>query len=429
MTSTFFRVQRLAFGTLIVLCTAFVFLVWNATRPAETLPTLEQLPTPRPDDLAADKITLHAYPSLSYGIQAFLWWDGSVRGGDLEYLRLMRFAYVKQIFGWKDIQPISADQFDWSIADGVMAEAEYRGVKMIARLSLPPDWALRTPTSADEPPFDADAFGHFCGALAARYKGRISGYQVWNEPNLAREWHDNPPNATAYVRLLSACNNAIKAADPAGIVISAGLAPTGTGLPLAIPDEDYLWQLYAAGMAGYYDVLGVHAPGYKSPPETSPDDPGLNGSRWQAFRHVEDIRAIMVANGEAHKQIAILELGWTTDSRETITDAKGEQVVNPYRWHAVTEAEQAKYLVDAYAYAGQHWRPWVGLIITIYIGDRSWTPDKEEYWWSIIEPNYYPRVKQALIDLANMARYINDTEYEPPQDPAAQWYQPLPPRQ
>jgi hypothetical protein len=300
---------------------------------------------------------------------------------------------------------------------------------VIARLSKPPDWALRTPTTAAEAPFDVDGFGRYCGALAERYKGRISGYQVWNEPNLTREWHDNPPNAKAYVSLLAACHRAIKAADPAAIVISAGLAPTGTGLPLAIPDEEYLWQLYQAGIANYYDVLGIHAPGYKSPPETPPDDPALDGNRWQAFRHVEDIRAIMVANDEAHKQIAILELGWTTDIRDTITDAQGEQSANPYRWHAVTEEEQARYLVGAYTYAGKHWRPWVGLIVTIYIGDRSWTADKEEYWWSIIEPNYYPRVKPALLELANMERYINDTEYLPPQDPAALWYSPLPPRE
>jgi hypothetical protein len=72
----------------------------------------------------------------------------------------------------------------------------------------------------------------------------------------------------------------------------------------------------------------------------------------------------------------------------------------------------------------------MGLVSAIYIGDRRWTPDKEEYWWSILEPAFYPRVKPALIELANMERYVNDTEFIPTQDGAAssKWYQPLPPR-
>lgn len=395
-----------------------------------TQTTKSGTPTARPIDLGADKVTNHAFPSLSYGIQAFLWWDASVRGADLEYLRLMRFGYVKQIFGWQDIEPLSPDQPDWSVADEVVAETEYRGIKLVARLGKPPDWALRTPPTPQDSPFDLQAFGQYCGALAGRYKGRIVAYQVWNEPNLNREWNNNPPNAAAYVKLLAACYTAIKAADPAAIVISAGLAPTGTGLPIAIPDEDYLWQLYQAGIAPYYDVLGLHAPGYKSPPETPPDDPSLNGNRWQAFRHVEDMRAIMVANGEAAKQVAILELGWTTDTRETIKDADGKDIPNPYRWHAVTEEQQAQYMVGAYIYAGKHWRPWMGLMSAIYIGDRRWTPDREEYWWAIIEPHFYPRIKQAFVDLANMERYIDD-QFIPTQDGAAssKWYTPMPPRQ
>ena len=44
---------------------------------------------------------------------------------------------------------------------------------------------------------------------------------------------------------------------------------------------------------------------------------------------VEDMREIMVENGDAEKQVAILEMGWTLDE------------VNPeYAWFAVDEATQ-----------------------------------------------------------------------------------------
>ena len=111
----------------------------------------------------------------------------------------------------------------------------------------------------------------FCGVLADRYKGRIAAYQVWNEPNLSREWGNRPPDAAGYVGLLKACSDAIRAADPAAIIISAGLAPTGTYDDSAHPDDIYLQAMYDAGFQHYVDAVGMHAPGF-SAPEVAPED-------------------------------------------------------------------------------------------------------------------------------------------------------------
>src|SRR5690606_9295569 len=162
------------------------------------------------------------------------------------------------------------------------------------------------------------------------------------------EWGGRSPNAEGYVSLLRTCSQAIRAADPDAIVISAGLAPTGTVSPEVIPDMLYLRQMYDAGAAAWFDVLGLNAPGYGNPPEMSPEDAAAeDGHRWMSFRHVEDMRAIMVDEGDAAKQIAILELGWTT--------APADDPV--YGWHAVDEETQAAYLVGAYRWAAEHWRP------------------------------------------------------------------------
>ena len=109
-------------------------------------------------------------------------------------------------------------------------------------------------------------------------------------------------------------------------------------------------------------MLGVNAPGYKAPPEMSPDEVAAKvrsgGQRFFAFRHVEDIRDIMEKYGDADKQIAILEIGWTTDP------------IHPeYAWHAVTEQQQADYLVRAYQYAYEHWSPWIGLMSMLTLAD------------------------------------------------------------
>jgi hypothetical protein len=57
-----------------------------------------------------------------------------------------------------------------------------------------------------------------------------------------------------------------------------------------------------------------------------------------------------------------------------------------YSWFAVSEAQQAEYLVGAYKWAREHWRPWVGIINTIYIADPHWVPEQEQYWWAITTP-------------------------------------------
>jgi polysaccharide biosynthesis protein PslG len=187
------------------------------------------------------------------------------------------------------------------------------------------------------------------------------------------------------VELLRLSYAAIKAADPNAMVISAGLSPTGTSSNEAQPDDTYLEDMYAAmrgNSDGHFDVLGAHGAGFLSSPETDPAvvaaDPALGGHRFMAFRHVEDLRAIMVEYGDEDKQVALLEFGWTSDPR---TDS-------PYHWHAVSEEIKADYMVRAYQYAKENWSPWIGVMSLIYVSDPDWTPEDEQYWWSVTDPSY-----------------------------------------
>jgi hypothetical protein len=224
----------------------------------------------------------------------------------------------------------------------------------------------------------------------------VKAYQVWNEPNLAREWGGWSPDPTRYVELLRACYVGIKSADPDALVISAGLSPTGNGPPEAMPDTEYLIGMYEAGAAPYFDLLGVHAPGFLYPPEISPEEVAAkhDGHRFFCFRHVEDMREIMVRYGDGDKQVAVLEMGWTTDP------------VHPgYAWFAVTEEQKADYLVRAFRYAKEHWSPWIGLMTVISIADPRWSEEDEQYWWAITEPGWpETRVRPAYEALRKMEK-------------------------
>jgi hypothetical protein len=298
------------------------------------------------------------------------------------------FGWLKQEFAWRDIEGVDDDRFDWLRSDQIVDAAENAGLQLLARLDRPPLWSQEADSALREngPPANLQDFGDFCRVIAARYRGRIAAYQVWNEPNLSREWGEQPPDPLTYTELLKVCYEGIKVADPTAIVISAGLAPTGTYTETAMPDTMFLQRTYDAGAASFFDVLGINAPGFRASPEVSPDEAAITQEygrgRWFTFRHVEDMRAIMVANGDGNKQIAILEMGWTLD-----------QVHPDYSWFAVDEQMQADYLVRAYQYAAEHWQPWVGLMTTIYIADPAWTPEKhEQWWWSIVLPDGTPRL-------------------------------------
>ena len=382
---------------LAILAALLVLLACCATgAPAPTpAPTPPPTPTAVPD-LVGNEPVVPSFASPDYGIHVFMWWKPDTALRDIGLVQAMGFRWVKQKFPWREIEGIEKGQFDWYRTDYIVTEVEKAGLKLLVRLDQQPYWAEPADNQwqPNGPPGNMQDFADFCGAVAARYKGRIGAYQVWNEPNLSREWGNRPPDPAAYTQLLAACYTAIKASDPAAIVISAGLAPTGTDSPEAVPDMAFLQGMYDAGAAAYFDVLGVNAPGYKASPELDPaaaEAAEYGGGRWFAFRHVEDARALMVANGDGQKQVAILEMGWTLDE------------VNPdYAWHAVDEATQADYLVRAYQYATTHWRPWIGLMTTIYIADWEWTPQDEQWWWAIVLPDGTPR--QAYYALRDMPK-------------------------
>ncbi|MFQ5459945.1 MAG: hypothetical protein ACE5EL_04050 [Anaerolineae bacterium] len=354
-------------------------MVVRASNPdAQSPPAGVQPPAPAPKPPPS---------SPEYGIHAFLWWRPEDAERDMLLVKEMGFRWIKQGVGWRDVEAAKGE-YDWSRVDFIVdTMARYGGLELLARIDHQPTWSRADGCTSSGPPDDPQDLADFAGAMAGRYAGRIRAYEIWNEPNLAREWCGATPDPAAYAQLLGAAYGAIKAADPSALVISAGLAPTGTGPPAAVPDEEYLRRMYQAmggTGAGYFDMLGLHAPGYAAPPETSPAEAVANtaygGQRFFAFRHVEDMRAIQESFGDGDRRVAILEMGWSSDP------------VHPeYAWHRVTEAQKADYLVRAYQYAAANWRPWIGPMITIFMCNADWTQADEQYWWCIDEPNGAPR--------------------------------------
>lgn len=350
--------------------------------------------------------------SPAYSIQAFLWYRPETADRDLGLILDMGFSWVKQEFAWRDMEGAKKGAFDWSYSDNVVYAANRKKIDLLARVDNAPDWAapgcFNAATSTMGPPKRTADWLDFLTAFATRYKQRVRAYEIWNEPNLSREWCNQPPNPTAYAQFLKASYSAIKAVDPSAMIISGGLDPTTCCADgkQAMPDALFLNKLYDAmggKSAGYFDVLGAHAAGYKADPEADPavvaNDPGLTNNdpspadlkRIYCFRHVEDIHQIMVQRGDSKKQIAITEFGWTSDPLNTA-----------YAWFRVDEQTKADRIVRAYAYAVQHWKPWIGMMSLIYMANPDWTIRDEKYWWAITYPDGSPRA--AYVELKAMPK-------------------------
>jgi len=228
---------------------------------------------------------------------------------------------------------------------------------------------------------------------------KIAAYEIWNEPNLSREWGDAKPDPKAYTELLKTAYGSIKKKDPNALIISAGMSPTTEVSDRAVPGTQFVDGMYAAGAKQFFDMLGDNAPGFKAEPEADPavvaQDPALTNNdpspvdlkRSYAFRHAEDVRGIMVENGDDAKQMAIVEMGWTADPRPN----------SPYAWHSVTEDKKGEYLVRALQYAKTSWAPWIGLMTVIYLPSPTWTASDEQYYWSIANPDGSPRPAYGLL--------------------------------
>ncbi len=374
-----------------------------ATTPIQPPAGSPQYTAPAPANIPQGGTSAYRAKSPEYGMNAFIWGQPNTTQRDLKKMTDAGFSWQKALFQWRLIEGAGKGIFDWSEADRVVKASNDAGVKIIARLDFQPDWA-RADRAPNGPPDNFQDYSDFVNAVVERYKtgspyGRIYAVELWNEPNLAREWGDKKPDAVQYVALLKAGYEGAKKADPNITVITAGLTPTETWSDEATPDDLFLQQMYDAGAKAYFDVLGAHGAGYKAPPEMSPDqvaaDPNYGGHRFFCFRRIEDLRNVMVKNGDSDKQIWLLEFGWTSD-----------QVHPAYAWHKVTEDQKAQYIVNAYKWAQTNWSPWIGVMNLWNLPDPNWTTDREEYWWSIANADGSDRPAYTQLKQARQSGYL-----------------------
>ncbi len=329
-----------------------------------------------------------AVSSLEYGGTVFPLGYPEITQREIGLLSGARLGWARLTIPWRSVEAGCKGCHDWSDLDRVVGTLSQAGIKILARVDQQPDWSRADKVDNGPPDAIAD-YVDFMSLLTARYgagslRGTIHAVEVWNEPNLSREWGGaliDRNQAAQYMYLLKESYRAVKAVDPSILVLNAGLSPTGTNDGTAQPDDVYLAWLYDLGLQRFSDAIGVHGAGYGSSPEADLlSNPAFQHPSFY-FRRVEQLRAIMEANGDGAKQVWLLEFGWTTDQ------------INPDRtFYAVTPEQQADYLVRGLQYAREMWSPWIGVAFVWSLSiDPNWTEQSEQYWWSVTNSDGSPR--------------------------------------
>lgn len=348
-------------------------------------------PTPPPSTPAPNP---QPTSGLRYGMQAHMYFQDQPR--ILSMITGAGFGWLKQQIRWESVEP-QRGQIDWGNLDPIVNNASAAGVKVLFSVVTCPSWA-RADQRHDGPPDNYADLGNFIAAMAARYRGRVHAYEVWNEQNFSREWGGGTINPGGYVELLKAVYPRVKQADPNALVISGALTPTGVMDPsIAMDDLWYLEQMYAyqgGVLKTVCDGIGAHMAGYNNAPEDWVDyhtvnTPGFKEHPSFYFRRIDQLHDVMARYGD-NKQMWITEYEWASAA---------PPVPAGYEWTThLSEQQVADFLVRSMQSIRTQ-RPWVGAVFVWNLNWRTFSdPHTNECaLFGILNGDWSPRIIYAAL--------------------------------
>ncbi len=183
------------------------------------------------------------------------------------------------------------------------------------------------------------------------FLGGVAGYgpdaiEVWNEPNLDREWPTGQISGAAFADLLRQSYQAIKGANGGVMVISGAPAPTGAegAYPGQVVNDDrFVRDMVNAGALQYVDCVGAHYnEGIISPLQTSGDPRDNYYTRY--FQTQLDTYWNIIGG---QKPICFTELGF-------LSPEGFPPLPDFFAWaQSVSVAQQAAWLAEAAALSSQ----------------------------------------------------------------------------
>ncbi len=303
-------------------------------------------------------------------------------------------TWDRALFLWQLIQPNGPT--DWAL-DTYLDQANLKptlmaGFPVVGVVQGTPGWAARNwhdgasavPSGLDLPVDDPrNTFGQFMLHLARQYKGRITTWIVWNEPDFlpgeSGTWWTWSGSAADFSRLMRTGYRAIKAVDPNATVVfpattyfadavHARALFLGRVLQEANTDRD------AAANGFYFDAVGVNL--YCS---------------LDALYRVHGVYSSILAGYQLHKPLWLTETNCPVyNDRTTPQPASGR----------ITTDEQAAFLIEAVAVARAAGYQRIGWYTMVDHADTSGIFDR----WGLLRADGSPRPAFRAFQVAS--RYL-----------------------
>ena len=254
-------------------------------------------------------------------------------------------TWDRALFLWQVIQPNGPN--DWAL-DTYLDQARLKstlsaGMPVVGVVQGTPGWAAGdwhdgasgVPTGLDYPADDPrNTFGQFMLRLARTYKGRITTWVIWNEPDFlpgeSGTWWTWSGNTADFYHLLKTAYRAVKQVDPSATVVFPATtyfadAVHGRELFLARVLQDASKDREAAANGYFFDAVGVNL--YCS---------------LDAIYRVYGIYASILAQYQVHKPLWLTETNCPVYNDATTPEPASGRI---------TTDEQAAFLIEAVALA------------------------------------------------------------------------------
>ncbi len=340
---------------------------------------------------------------FAYGFQVHMW-DMSAQAKDfvVSDVRQAGFNWVKEQVEWQAVET-APGQYNWTELDNIVNIDSSSGLKVLLSVAHAP--AFYRGASSGLMPQDPATFQTLMQTMAARYRGKVQAYELWNEENLSRESGVGNVNPATYLPLLKAGFAGVKAGDSAATAVLGALSPTGTNSPgQAMDDLAYLQQLYAINngeVKSYFDVMAGHLSGFSNPPDCTPATPqcSLSGA-WNenpsffAFYRLGQYHDAMIAAGDSSKQIWLTEFGYDS--------CQGQPVPTGFEYcNYISEDTQARFLVQAVQMARN--TSYIGGLFVWNLNYQTVVPSSDEKWgFGVLKSDWSGR--PAYFALAGMPK-------------------------
>ena len=232
---------------------------------------------------------------------------------------------------------------------------------------------------------DLNYHREFAASLVDLVRMGADAIEVWNEPNLDREYGGpgngqvNPEN---YVNMLREAYTAIKAANPNVLVISGAMAPTGyfggNCTNAGCDDAPFLRRMAAAGAAQWMDCIGAHHNGTMVGPDQTSGAP-VGSSDHHQWYFWGTLNVTYDAFG-GQRPVCWTELGYLTP------EGLGSIQAPNFQWASnITLANQAQWLARAAQLSRDSGK--VRMMIIWNMDRRQYDAEDPQAGYSIFRPD------------------------------------------